>query len=262
MKIGTILLLVLAVIFYGAGILFAEYTVVLKNGRRITIKGYREETGRIMIYGLGGEFGISKDQIKEIIRSEEVGERGMDIQAAERQQGAVKRDKGITAPGVKPKVEKKGEPVADKEKLSPEEKLKQQRAEEEKKYQDKVGKITENIKKMMDRYSVATRGKAGSDPSLLEGKEAIDARTADLLSRMKDARRNPGKPTPLIGSSGGRRRSGPKRNVVRRGQTYSKKEKELSSLRKQIDRLRQEKKRIIKEMKAKKFDTRSLSSNE
>ena len=59
MKIGTILLLVLAVIFYGAGILFAEYAVVLKNGRRITVKGYREETGRIMVYGLGGEFGIS-----------------------------------------------------------------------------------------------------------------------------------------------------------------------------------------------------------
>jgi hypothetical protein len=59
MKSGTILLLILAVIFYGAGILFAEYTVVSKNGRWIMVKGYREETGRIMIYGLGGEFGIS-----------------------------------------------------------------------------------------------------------------------------------------------------------------------------------------------------------
>ncbi|MDP6559217.1 MAG: hypothetical protein QF619_03650 [Candidatus Binatia bacterium] len=205
-----------------------------------------------------------KDQIKEILRSEEVGERGMDVEAAERLQGAVKREKkDVTATGAKPEEGKKGETASadDKEKLTPEEKLKQQRAEEGKKYQDKVGKITENIKWLMDRYSLPTRGKAGSDPSLLEGKEANDARTADLMSRLKDARRNPGDPTPLIGASGGRRRSGPKRNVITRGQTYGKKEKELSNLRKQINRLRQEKERIIKGMKAKKFDTQSLSAN-
>jgi hypothetical protein len=36
----------------------------------------------------------------------------------------------------------------------------------------------------MDRPPLITRGKAGFDPSLLEGQESIDARTADLMSRL------------------------------------------------------------------------------
>jgi len=46
--------------------LSAEYTLVFKNGRAITVQSYREEGKMIKFYGLGGEIGLSKDQIQAI----------------------------------------------------------------------------------------------------------------------------------------------------------------------------------------------------
>ena len=43
---------------------------MLKNGRQITVQSYREEGSMIKFTGLGGEIGISKDQV-QTIRAEE-----------------------------------------------------------------------------------------------------------------------------------------------------------------------------------------------
>src|SRR5438309_9973600 len=45
---------------------FADYTLIPKNGRRITVQSYREEGGTIKFQGLGGENGIEKNQIQAI----------------------------------------------------------------------------------------------------------------------------------------------------------------------------------------------------
>ena len=66
-RIKRALPLGLALIFCWTGVLFANYTIVLKNGRRITVKSYREEGEMIRVRGMGGEFGIAKDQIESII---------------------------------------------------------------------------------------------------------------------------------------------------------------------------------------------------
>ena len=63
--------LLLAVLLYSwAGPALADYTLVLKNGRRITVQSYREEGRMIKFHGLGGDIGISKDQIQSIEKAD------------------------------------------------------------------------------------------------------------------------------------------------------------------------------------------------
>ena len=53
-------------LFCWSGSLFADYTIVLKNSGRITVKSYREEKEMVMLYGLGGEIGIARKRIQFI----------------------------------------------------------------------------------------------------------------------------------------------------------------------------------------------------
>src|SRR5262245_32552075 len=72
----------------------ADYTIELKNGRRITVQTYREEAGMIKFTGLGGEIGLSKDQVLAI-RPANPGDAGsFDIQQA----GAVAARPAAVAP--------------------------------------------------------------------------------------------------------------------------------------------------------------------
>jgi hypothetical protein len=248
--------------------LFPEDTLVLKNGRRITVESYREEGGMIKFRGLGGEIGISKDQIQSILKggtSEREGQ-SLRVPAA----GESSPPPASASPEEKAKV---GEKKDVKEKLlTPEEKLAEEKAKEEKEYQNKVKKITEEIKAARDRYGLATRGSGGPEPSLLDSEEAIRARTDDLNSRLRDAQYNPGgpsdagevrlsTPSPFTGAppSTIELRPGP---VIPRVDspppTYSEKEKELSDLRNQINQLTNEREKLIEEMQQKNFNTGSL----
>jgi len=101
---------------------------------------------------------------------------------------------------------------------------------------------------LTDRYSVATRGSSGPQPSLLEGQEAIRGRTADLLSRLKDAQRRR-----AAGASGGI----PRVNVP--PPAYSAKEKELSELRKQMVQTEKERDALIQKMQQKNLGSASAS---
>ena len=46
--------------------LSADYTIVLKNGRRFNVQNFREEAGIVKLHGFGGEISIPKDQIQTI----------------------------------------------------------------------------------------------------------------------------------------------------------------------------------------------------
>ncbi len=261
---GIVLLAAMALLCW-PGPLSADYTLVLKNGRRITVQSYREEGGMIKFYGIGGEIGITRDQIQTILKAGGSEETGMVLP-------------GVGGPPAVPlgeaKVEEKREtPTEAKEKiLTPEQKLAEERAQEEKEYQRRVKEITEKIKTARDRYSLATRGSSGPEPSLLDSEEAIRARTDDLTARLRDAQHNPAGPS----DAGGIKLSTPSpftgapptTTELRPGEiiprvdtpppTYTGKQRELSELRNQINQLEKERERLIEEMKQKNFETGSL----
>lgn len=256
----------------------ADYTLVLKNGRQITVQTYSEDKGMIQLSVPGGQISIERDKIQSIFQSE-----------------AIVTEKDIIPhPGTLPKPPKKsvregegetpspsGQEIAEngqvpsesREKtLSPEERRAEQRAEEEKEYQGRIKVITGRIKAVMDRYALATRGKTGPEPTLLKSPEAISARTADLNSRLKDARHNPAgprdaggidldAPAAFSGAPGRTIRLRPG-GVIRRVNPplapYSQKERELSDLRKQLNQLQNQRTLLIQEMRQKHFNTSSL----
>src|SRR3989338_6700826 len=80
---GRLLPLAVGLFLSVPGPLYAQYTLVLKNGRRITVQSYREEGAMIKFPGMGGEIGIARDQIQTIIKAGEADSRGMSIQRLE-----------------------------------------------------------------------------------------------------------------------------------------------------------------------------------
>lgn len=62
--------------------LSADYTLILKNSRTITVQNYREEGKMIKFYGLGGEIGLSKDQIQTIRKTGEGERRDLSLPAS------------------------------------------------------------------------------------------------------------------------------------------------------------------------------------
>ena len=61
------LLIGFAVVFGSVTPLFADYTLILKNGRIITVEAYTEEGGMIIFSSYGGEIGIAKENVQSII---------------------------------------------------------------------------------------------------------------------------------------------------------------------------------------------------
>ena len=259
------------------GFLSADYTLVLKNGRRITVQNYREDGGMIKFPGLGGEIGIGRDQVQSILKAGERETQGMSLPGTERPQGgpATLGQEGKPEAGKGPAGQAAGEGKeagAGQKALSPEEKLAQERAKEEKDYQDKVKQITEQIKSARDRFALSTRGSSGPEPTLLNSEEAIRARTDDLISRLRDAQHNPSGPS----DAGGIKLSTPSNfsgaaptiTELRPGEIiprvdvplpgYTGKEKELSNMRNQINQLTNDRERLIQQMKQKNFNTGGL----
>ncbi|HEV8341172.1 MAG TPA: hypothetical protein VGR30_02255 [Candidatus Binatia bacterium] len=253
----------LLVLLVWPGYLFADYTLVLKNGRRIAVESYREEGGMIKFQGLGGEIGISRDQIQTIVK------------------GGVNETQGLRLPSA-------AEPLSQPARTSQEEKTaaspgpgtnlgektlssEEQRAREENEYRNKVLKITEELRAAMERYSL-TRGASSRDPSLLDTEEAIRARTEDLNSRLRDAQYNPAgpsdagavrlsTPSPFTGAPPTTTELQPGGVIPRVDSpppAYSERERELSELRNRINQLTKEREKLIEEMRQKNFNTGSL----
>lgn len=277
----TIRISVLAALtlLFWSGPLFAQYTLVLKNGRRITVHSYREEGGMIKFQGLGGEVGITRDQVQSIVKAGEIGGQGLILPGIEKAPSETARESreekkaGSKGAEAEPKAEEKLERPQAKEKvLTPEEGAAEEKAKAEKEYQNRVKQLTEQVKAARERYATATRGSTSPEPSLLTTDEAIKARRDDLISRLRDVQHNPGgpsdagaakmlTPSPFSGAS-------PTTTELRPGeapprvdtpvQSYTGKERELSELRNQINQLEKQRERLIEEMKQKNLDTSSL----
>src|SRR5262245_2498162 len=62
-----------------SGLAQAQHVITLKNGRQITAQSYREEGSTVKIQGLGGEFGIPKEQIQSISRAGQSDRPGLNV---------------------------------------------------------------------------------------------------------------------------------------------------------------------------------------
>ncbi|MEK7783570.1 MAG: hypothetical protein AAB279_06560, partial [Candidatus Binatota bacterium] len=148
-RIKRLLPLAVGLLLGFPGYLSADYTLILKNGRRITVESYREEGGMIKFRGLGGEIGISREQIQSILKAGEPQSRGMSLLGTEKPTtgdaatGQEKKLEASQAPAGQAKGEgKEARPGLPQEKvLSPEEQLAEERAKEEKEYQKRVKQI-------------------------------------------------------------------------------------------------------------------------
>ncbi len=212
---------------------FADYTLVLKNGRRITAQSYREEGLTIKIQGLGGEFGIPKDQIQAILKAEQTEQRGLSISDLE-----------VSArPGSTPAQKPAPTPSRDAAQPStPGETKPAVNNEEEKQYQKRLAEVTQKLDAAKQEYLNATQG-GGSSSNV--SKEGFQGWIADFGSRIRDSQKMPG--------GGGPAGTPPMQGYE--APVYTPKEKELSDLRSQIDSLQKERDSLIQEMKSKNIPT-------
>lgn len=232
------------------GPVFADYTLILTNGRRITVQSYREEGQMIKFQGLGGEIGISKDQIQAIRKLGEAEAQGLNLSAPGPASDASQdmTDRSQAAGGS----------------LSPEE----QRAKEEKEYQQKLSELTSQLKATRDRYSQAIRGTISPEPSQLATEEQTRVIKEDVISRFRDAASNPSEPAPVKLLTPSPFTSLPPTIVEERPPARaptrvdnlpdSETQKELSELRNQAIQLENERQRLIDEARQKNLSTGSL----
>lgn len=219
-------------LFFLAKPLMADYTLVLKNGRRITAQSYREEGSTIKIPVLGGEMGIPKDQIKTILRAGETEQRGLSITDLE-----TSRPKA-EVPGPAPSPTAVGET---KELPSPEETKPSVSAEEEKEYQKRLAEVTQKLEAAQQAYVGATQGGSGASNVSTEG---FRGWSADFGSRIRDSQKVPG--------GGGPSGTPP---MPPYGPVYTPGEKQISDLRAQVDSLQKERDDLVAEMKSKNIPT-------
>jgi hypothetical protein len=233
MRTRAILSIAIVSISASALTAFADFTLVLKNGRRITAQSYREEGSTIKVHGLGGEFGIPKDQIQTILKADQSEQRGLsisDLEASSRQ---------TQAPAPEPSVPSAREA---EEAPTPGEKKSAVEANEEQEYQKRLAEVTQKLETAKRQYLDATQGGGtGSNVS----KEGFSGWVADLGSRIRDSQKVPG--------GGGPAGTPPMRGYE--APVYTAKEKELSDLRSQINSLQKERDSLIQEMKSKNIPT-------
>jgi len=279
LSFGALLVAFLAFVIPPWGHLaLAEYTLVLKNGRRITVQAYREEGNTIKFYGIGGEIGIGKDQVQSILKAGEGEGRGLSLSAPASSQGEASegsQEERRPAPETqrqKARPEAAGPPETGDESAPPELTPADQAAKEEQEYQRRMREVTEQLRAAEERYRSASRGDSSPDPALLTGDEAIRARADDLNSRLRDQQHNPGgpadaggvklaNPSPFTGQP-------PVMTELRPGEVvprveppapvYSEKERDLSTLRSQVNELVKERQRLIEEMRQKNLQTGDL----
>jgi hypothetical protein len=244
MKTQLIFTFVTGCICYSALPAVADYTLVLKNGGRITVQSYREDGGIIKFKGLGGEIGIEKDQIQAIRQSGEADPAALDVSRPAPISSAPVKEPVIEEKEPKPPVPEGKLPVA-------EETPAEQKAKEEKAYQEKIRQLTERLKELRDRYSAETRGNKGPDPAFFTTEEAFQRHQDDLLSRLRDAQNNPAGP-----GSTGAGVVGTSSNDV--PPPYTERQRLLSELRNQMNQLENQRQSLIDEMRQKGFDTGSL----
>lgn len=225
-----------------AGPAWADYTLVLKNGRRITVQSYREEGRMIKFRGLGGDIGISKDQIQSIQKADP-GEPTLEQTQLQEPAGTPQ------APERPPTLE-------------------EEKAKEEKEYQQKLLELTGQLKEVRDRYSELLRGTTSPEPSQLVTEEQIKASRADVISRFRDATSNPSEPAPVrlltpspfssLPPTITEERPPARAPTTYENLPYTETQRELSDLRNQTIELDKEREKLINEMRQKNMSIGSL----
>ena len=238
-----------------------DYTLILKNGRRITVQSYREEPGSIRFRGMGGEIAIPREQIESIQDAGPGAATGFTV-PTHAEPAATQKSQPTLNPNLGPKVAER--PTGQK----PDE----ARAREEKEYQEKLKALTERLKQLREQYALETRGNTGPEPHLFTTEEAFRGHQQDLLSRLKDAQNNPN-PVPDAGPvnlvTSASEDAPPVTREVRPQarsepigpppiESYTPREKLLSNLRREMADAQKERQQLIDEMKAKNFETGSL----
>ena len=212
----------------------AQHVIVLKNGRQITAQSYREEGSTVKIQGLGGEFGIAKDQIQSISKAgqgERPGLNIIDLETTTRQTSITQK------PSLPPARDAKAPTSPPETKFAAD-------IEEEKEYQKRLAEVTEKLEAARQDYFKATQG-GGTSSNV--SKEGMRAWTMDFASRIHDSQKVPG--------GGGPPNTPPASPYA---PNYTPKEKELSDLRIKIDGLQKERDNLIQEMKSKNIPTGAL----
>jgi hypothetical protein len=179
MKIPTASILTMALLYASAVPVRAEYTLILKNGRRITVESYREEKGLLKFNGLGGEIGISKEQIQEIRKGATGAPGDLNMTAQEPSSASdgnvPPAQEGVVAP-----------PGAD-----------QERVREENEYEARLRDLENKIKTANEHYLESVRGNASPEPMQTFSEEQLKTRQDDVSARFKDAQNNPSEPSPV-----------------------------------------------------------------
>ena len=217
----------------------ADYTIILNNGRRITVPSYREENGIIKFQGFGGEIGIIKTQVQSIEKIE--GDRPQSALDLTKPQPSPAPTETTGQKKINPPILEKKVPAVAPDKL-----LAEQRAQEEKEYTKRLEEITRRIKEERTRYAEETTGVTGPEPGFFTTDEAFRRHQDDLMSRLIDAQNNPAGP-------GNQGKGVFTSQVNRMPPPYTERQKQLSEMRYRIDQLELERKRLIEEMQQKNF---------
>jgi hypothetical protein len=244
----------------------AQYTIVLKNGRRITTQAYREEGSAIRVFGLGGEFTIPRNEVQSILRAEEGAGRGLDLRET-----APSRDSTPAGPvrstAPTPAIDRPVAPPGENLE-TPEEK----RAREENEYRKRVAEVTERLKAVQDNFLNAARGNSSPDPTVLPSTDdAIRRRADDLNARLRDTQNSGGQvdggpvrlesPSPFTGTPPAITEISPSAappSVAPPPPGYTPSERQLSDLRNEMTQLTKEREKLIDEMKQKNLQTGNL----
>ena len=210
----------------------AQHVLVLKNGRQITVQSYREEGSTIKFNGLGGEIGLPKDQIQAILKPGQSNRPGVSISNLE-----------ASSPQPATQPQKAPAPTAPASASSPQSagEKKSVAGEEIMEYQKRLAEATQKLETANREYFDATQG--GGTASNVS-KEGMRSWAMDLASRIHDSQKVPG--------GGGDANTPP---MPPYAPVYTPKEKELSDLRAQIDRLQKERDALLQEMKSRNIPT-------
>jgi hypothetical protein len=211
----------------------AQYVLILKNGRQITVQSYREEGTSIKFTGLGGEIAIAKDQIQAIEKAGQSNRPGLslpELEASSRQSAPVPQK-----PTPSPTREATQTP-------SPKETAPS--AGEQREYQKRLADTTHKLEAAKEKYFNATQG-GGTAENV--SKDGMNSWAMDFASRISDSQK--------VAGGGGASSTPP---MPPYAPTYTAKTKELSDLRIQIDSLQKERDSLIEEMKSKNIPTGAL----
>lgn len=224
---------VVACILAWASVAQAQYVLVLKNGRQITVQSYREDGSMIKFSGLGGEIGLPKDQIRTILKPGQTSPKGLNMSELEtpssQPAAGPKQPQTSVASDAPARPQVVDEPAPSTS------------VDEAKEYRKRLAELTQKLETANREYFEATQG-GGTGSNVTN--EGMRSWAMDLASRIHDSQKIPG---------GGGQSSTPPTPPY--APVYTAKEKQLSELRAEIDRLQKERDALLQEMKSKNIPT-------